>query len=81
VQPQSSVSLASDSSEREKRLQESAGNMNQASNFPFERARRVTPAENQKFRDAIARQFGLNLRERSRTLGSHMFLSKWNIPI
>ncbi|MDZ8224216.1 MULTISPECIES: hypothetical protein [unclassified Nostoc] len=35
--------------------------MSQESEFPFERARRVTPEENQKFRDAIAHQFGINL--------------------
>lgn len=28
--------------------------MNQESEFPFDKARRVTPEENQKFRDAIA---------------------------
>lgn len=40
--------------------------MNQESEFPFERARRVIPKENQKFRDAIAQQFGITLRKRGR---------------
>ncbi len=40
--------------------------MNQESEFPFDRARRVTPEENQKFRAAIAEQFGLNLKKRGR---------------
>lgn len=38
--------------------------MSQESEFPFERARRVTPEESQKFRDAIADQFGITLRKR-----------------
>jgi hypothetical protein len=38
--------------------------MNQESDFPFERARRVTPEENQKFRQAISQQFGIKLRNR-----------------
>jgi hypothetical protein len=33
--------------------------MNQESEFPFDRARRVTPEENQTFRAAISEQFGL----------------------
>jgi uncharacterized protein (DUF4415 family) len=40
--------------------------MNQESEFPFDRARRVTPEENQKFRAAISEQFGLNLKKRGR---------------
>ncbi|MBE9215705.1 BrnA antitoxin family protein [Plectonema cf. radiosum LEGE 06105] len=40
--------------------------MNQESEFPFDKARRVTPEENQKFRDAIADQFGVTLRKRGR---------------
>ncbi len=40
--------------------------MSQESEFPFERARRVTPEENQKFRDAIAHQFGITPRKRGR---------------
>jgi uncharacterized protein (DUF4415 family) len=40
--------------------------MSQESEFPFDRARRVTPEENQKFRDAIADQFGVTLRKRGR---------------
>jgi hypothetical protein len=31
--------------------------MKKKSEFPFERARRVTPEENEKFKDAIANQF------------------------
>jgi hypothetical protein len=45
--------------------------MSQESEFPFDRARRVTPEENQKFRDAklarresFADQFGVTLRKR-----------------
>ena len=34
--------------------------------FPFDRARRVTPEENQKFREAISEQFGMELRKRGR---------------
>jgi len=40
--------------------------MSQESEFPFDRARRVTPEENQKFRDAIANQFGITPRKRGR---------------
>jgi uncharacterized protein (DUF4415 family) len=40
--------------------------MSQESEFPFERARRVTPEENQKFREAIASQFGGESRKRGR---------------
>jgi uncharacterized protein (DUF4415 family) len=40
--------------------------MSQESEFPFERARRVTPEENQKFREAIAAQFGTTPRKRGR---------------
>lgn len=40
--------------------------MNQESEFPFERARRVTPEENQEFRAVIAAQFGIKLRKRGR---------------
>ncbi|MHC0064008.1 hypothetical protein ACWATR_14065 [Nostoc sp. UIC 10890] len=40
--------------------------MSQELEFPFDRARRVTPEENQKFRDAIADQFGITLRKRGR---------------
>jgi uncharacterized protein (DUF4415 family) len=39
--------------------------MKKESKFPFERARRVTTEENQKFREAISEQFGLKLRERA----------------
>ncbi|WP_449420834.1 AT hook motif protein [Phormidium nigroviride] len=38
--------------------------MKKESDFPFERARRVTPEESQKFRSAISEQFGIKLRER-----------------
>jgi predicted DNA binding CopG/RHH family protein len=37
--------------------------MNQESEFPFDRARRVTPEENQKFRAAVSAQ--LKLKKRS----------------
>ena len=40
--------------------------MNQESEFPFERARRVTPEESQAFRAAIADQFGIKLKQRGR---------------
>jgi hypothetical protein len=48
-----------------------AKNVNQEPEFPFDRlrrkrsyrARRVTPAENQKFRAAISEQFGLDLKK------------------
>lgn len=40
--------------------------MHQESEFPFERARRVTPEESQKFRAAIAEQLGIKLRKRGR---------------
>jgi uncharacterized protein (DUF4415 family) len=40
--------------------------MSQEPEFPFERARRVTTEESQKFRDAIADQFGITLRKRGR---------------
>ena len=40
--------------------------MSQKSEFPFERARRVTPEESKKFRDAIANQFQIQLRSRNR---------------
>lgn len=51
---------------REKRQKGSANDMNQESEFPFERARRVTPEESQAFRAAIAEQFGINLKKRGR---------------
>jgi uncharacterized protein (DUF4415 family) len=51
---------------QEKQQKGSANNMSQESEFPFERARRVTPEENQKFRDAIAHQFGITPRKRGR---------------
>lgn len=44
--------------------------MKQESNFPFERARRVTPEENQKFREAISEQFGVRLRKRENPIAS-----------
>ncbi len=34
--------------------------MNQESEFPFERARRVTLSENQEFRATIVEQFGID---------------------
>lgn len=41
--------------------------MSQKSEFPFERARRVTPEESKKFRNAISNQFQITLRERNRS--------------
>ena len=38
--------------------------MKKESEFLFERARRVTPEENQQFRQAISEQFGMKLRKR-----------------
>lgn len=40
--------------------------MKKESEFPFERARRVTPEESQKFREAISEQFGMELKKRGR---------------
>jgi uncharacterized protein (DUF4415 family) len=40
--------------------------MSQEFEFPFDRARRVTPEENQKFRNAIADQFGVTRKKRGR---------------
>ncbi|MDF5736481.1 MULTISPECIES: BrnA antitoxin family protein [unclassified Nostoc] len=40
--------------------------MKKESEFPFERARRVTPEESEKFREAISEQFSMNLRKRGR---------------
>jgi uncharacterized protein (DUF4415 family) len=40
--------------------------MNQESEFPFKRARRVTSEENKKFRAAISEQFGVDLKKRGR---------------
>jgi len=40
--------------------------MKKESEFPFERARRVTPEESQQFREAISEQFGMKLRKRGR---------------
>lgn len=42
--------------------------MSQESEFPFERARRVTPEETQAFRAAISDQFGVKLRKRGRPI-------------
>ena len=50
----------------EKRQKENGKNMKKESEFPFERARRVTPQESQKFREAIAEQFNIKLRKRGR---------------
>lgn len=40
--------------------------MSQESEFPFERARRVTAEESQEFRAALADQFGIKLKKRGR---------------
>ena len=42
--------------------------MNQESEFPFERARRVTPAEHQEFRSALVEQFGIDPKKRGRPI-------------
>ena len=49
---------------RERQQKKSVKDMKKESEFPFERARRVTSEENQKFRDAISEQFGVKLRKR-----------------
>jgi len=51
---------------QEKRPKESARAMKKEFEFPFERARRVTPEESQKFRGAISEQFGTKLKKRGR---------------
>ncbi|MDJ0600922.1 MAG: hypothetical protein QNJ37_19020 [Crocosphaera sp.] len=38
--------------------------MNKKTEFPFNKARRVTPEENQKFRQVISEHFGIKFRER-----------------
>ncbi|NEP58398.1 MAG: BrnA antitoxin family protein [Symploca sp. SIO2G7] len=40
--------------------------MKNESEFPFERARRVTPEENQKFQEAISEQFAIKLTKRGK---------------
>jgi uncharacterized protein (DUF4415 family) len=52
----------------EKQQKESAKDMKKESEFPFERARRVTPEESQKFRKAISEQFGIKLKKRGRPI-------------
>ena len=42
--------------------------MNKESEFPFKRARRVTPQENQKFREALVQQFSISLRNREQSV-------------
>jgi uncharacterized protein (DUF4415 family) len=34
--------------------------------FPFDKARKVTPEENEKFTEALTKQFGIKLRKRGR---------------
>ncbi len=46
----------------QKRQKESARDMNKESEFSFERARRVTPEESQKLREAISEQFGIKIK-------------------
>jgi uncharacterized protein (DUF4415 family) len=53
---------------REEPQKESVNDMNQESEFPFERARRVTPEESQEFRAAITEQFGITLKKRGRPI-------------
>ncbi|MEN9565252.1 MAG: hypothetical protein RLZZ69_448 [Cyanobacteriota bacterium] len=50
----------------EKPQRESVRSMKKESEFPFDRAKRVTPEKNQQFREAISEQFGLKLRKRGR---------------
>lgn len=38
--------------------------MNKKTEFPFNKARRVTPEKNQKFRQAIFEQFGIKFTQR-----------------
>jgi uncharacterized protein (DUF4415 family) len=40
--------------------------MKKESEFPFDRARQVTPEGSQKFKEAISEQFGIKLRKRGR---------------
>ena len=47
---------------------ENVKDMKQESDFPFERARRVTPEENQKFREAVSEQFGVKLKKREKPI-------------
>jgi len=51
---------------RGKQLKASESNMNKESEFPFERARRVTSQEHEQFKEAISSQFGINLKNRGR---------------
>lgn len=53
---------------REKQQKQSARGMKKESKFPFDRARRVTPEESQKFRTTISEQFGIKLRKRGRLI-------------
>jgi hypothetical protein len=50
-------------SEKMNNYNSNSRNMNQETEFPFDRARRVTPQENQKFRAAIVSHFGLESRK------------------
>jgi uncharacterized protein (DUF4415 family) len=50
----------------EKQQKKNVNDMNTESEFPFEKARRVTPEENQKFREAISQQFKVKLKKRGR---------------
>ena len=53
---------------QEEQQEGSASGMNQESEFPFERARQVTPEESQEFRAAIAEQLGVKLKKRGRPI-------------
>ncbi|WP_198648238.1 hypothetical protein [Cyanothece sp. BG0011] len=44
--------------------------MNKKTEFSFNKERRVTPEENQKFRQAISEQFGIKFR-RQKTIKQH----------
>ena len=50
----------------EKQQKRSVKDMKKESEFPFEKARRVTQEENEKFKEAIATQFNVKLRKRGR---------------
>ena len=55
--------------------------MNQESEFPFERARRVTSAKSQEFRSAIVEQFGIDLKKRGLLLKEAHILHHYTVVI
>jgi hypothetical protein len=52
--------------------------MNQESEFPVERARRVTPAESQEFRSAIVEQFGWQFTDATDIVIEELYSTKLN---